>query len=138
MASHFTSNPLQLPMPNCLSPPAHAYTQLIVLLFKTRPYSRLLLSRAVGRCSNDLGRDSNDLGRGSYDLGRGMLKYKFSTLKTPKNAKKKQSVTDRPTDRPPDTVTYRSRARDKNECPRPGIREDDFVGGFVCVKEFWW
>ena len=38
---------------------------------KTRPYTRLLLSRAVGR-------GSNDFGRGRNDLGRGMLKYKLS------------------------------------------------------------
>ena len=41
----------------------------------------------------------------------------FQPLKCPK-MQKKQSVTDRrtdrPTDRPTDTVTYRSRARDKN------------------------
>ena len=36
-----------------------------------RPYTRLLLSRAVGG-------GNNDLGRGSHDLGRGMLKYKLS------------------------------------------------------------
>ena len=59
---------------------------------ETRPYTRLLLSRAVGRGNNDLGRGNNDLGRGSHDLGRGshdlgrgshdlgrgMLKYKLS------------------------------------------------------------
>ena len=48
------------------------------IIQKTRPYTRLLLSQAVGRGSNDLGRGSNDLGRGSNDLGRGMLKYKLS------------------------------------------------------------
>ena len=42
------------------------------LPFSTRPYTRLLLLRAVGRGSNDLGRDS-------HDLGRGMLKYKLSS-----------------------------------------------------------
>ena len=70
-------------------------------------------------CRGRLGRGSNDLGRGSDDLGRGMLKYKLSNpyLHCPK-MQKKQSVTDRRTDRrtdgPTDTVTYRSRARDKN------------------------
>ena len=44
----------------------------------TRQYTRLLLSRAVGRGNNDLGRGSNDLGRGSHDLGSGMLIYKLS------------------------------------------------------------
>ena len=45
---------------------------------KKRPYTQLLLLRAVGGGSNDLGRDSNDLGRGGHDLDRGMLKYKHS------------------------------------------------------------
>ena len=38
---------------------------------ETRPYTRLLLSRAVGR-------GNNDLGKGSHDWGRGMLKHKLS------------------------------------------------------------
>ena len=40
----------------------------------------------------------------------------FPNLKIPKNAKKVKcdGPTDRPTDGPTDTVTYRSRARDKN------------------------
>ena len=37
----------------------------------------------------------------------------FPTFKLPGNEKKKQSVTDRRTDGPTDSVTYRSRARDK-------------------------
>ena len=65
---------------------------------ETRPYTRLLLLRVVGRGSNDLGRGSDDLGRGSNDLGRGMLKYKLSHLKMPKNAKKAKC--DKPTDGP--------------------------------------
>ena len=66
-------------------------------------------------CRGRLGRGSNNLGRGSINLGRGVLKYKlFYPLKCPK-MQKKQSVTDGPTDRRTDTVTYRSRARDKNQ-----------------------
>ena len=67
-------------------------------------------------CRGQLGRGSNDLGRGSNDLGRGMLKYKLSTPNMPKNTKKAKCdrPTDAPTNRLTDTVTYRSRARDKN------------------------
>ena len=48
----------------------HLTSDIISVSRQTRPYTRLLLSRAVGR-------GNNDLGRGSHDLGRGMLKYKL-------------------------------------------------------------
>ena len=54
----------------------------------------------LDRGHNELGRGSNNFGRGSNVLGRGMLKYKLSSPKMPKNAKKaKFDRTDRPIDR---------------------------------------
>ena len=58
----------------------------------------------------------------------------FPTLKMPKNAKKEQSVTDRrtdgPTDRPNDTVTYRSRY------PRQKAFNTDIPKGFF-LQSLW-
>ena len=52
----------------------------------------------------------------------------FPTLKMPKNAKKAKC--DGPTDRPTDTVTYRSRARDKNKHAFTSRNDKNFFRSF--------
>ena len=86
-----------------------------------------------------MGRGSDDLGRGSNDLGGAVMIWagacsntNFPTLKRPRNAKKAKcdGPTDGRTDRPTDTVTYRSGARDKKR--GYGKKERSAMPVFVC------